>query len=187
MNRSIANVRARVTAYLADSIVFLAFLLVFFFLGGVQLLIADSRTDGDPSDAAFYAFIGIAVGGAIIAWSVFNLALMQWRGQTAGMFVIGIKAVAEDETPLTMRRTLLRWFGLHPLLYHPFLLPGWLVFALLVTFVTLSQAVLVITLGVALLCVVAPILSLVTALLDDERRTLHDRLAHTVVIQLEQQ
>ena len=186
MARPVAQLRARVTAYLVDSIILLAFILIFFVLGGLELLIADSRTDGDPSDAAFYAFVAISLGGSLLAWTAFNLALMRWRGQTTGMYVIGIKIVGEDAAALTTGRMLLRWFGLHPLLFHPFFLPVWLIFSFLVVSATLSQLALVITLALALLCLVSPAVSLLTALIDPERRALHDRLARTLVVHLPQ-
>ena len=184
VGRPVAHLSARVSAYFVDSIVLLAFILVFFVIAGLELLIADSRTAGDPSDAAYYAFAAIAIGGSLIAWSAFNLALMRWRGQTMGMYVIGIKTVGEDGTALTTGRTLLRWFGLHPLLFHPLLLPIWLILSYLIFAATPSRAALAITLVPVLLCLVAPAVSLSTALLDHERRALHDRLAHTLVVHI---
>ena len=185
VGRPVAHLSARVSAYFVDSIVLLAFILVFFVIAGLQLLIADSRTAGDPSDAAFYAFAAIVLGGSLLAWSAFNLALMRWRGQTIGMYVIGIKTVDENGTALTTGRTLLRWFGLHPLLFHPLLLPIWLILSYLIFAATPSRAALAITLVPVLLCIVAPAVSLGTAFLDHERRALHDRLAHTLVIHIE--
>ena len=184
--RPVAQLSARVSAYLVDSIILLVFILVFFVLAGLELLVADSRTGGDPPDAAFYAFAAIFLGGSLLAWTAFNLALMRWRGQTTGMYVVGIRMVGEDASALTMGRTLLRWFGLHPLLFHPFLLPVWLIFSLLIVSLTLSQLALVIILALALLCLVSPAVSLLTVLLDSERRALHDRLAHTLVVRLPQ-
>ena len=183
-SRSVAHLSARVSAYFVDSIVLLAFILVFFVIAALPLLIAMSRTAGDPSEAAFAAFAAIFLGGSLIAWSAFNLALMRWRGQTIGMYIIGIKTVSEDATALTTGRTLLRWFGLHPLLFHPLLLPIWLILSYLIFAATPSRAALAITLVPVLLCLVAPAVSLSTALLDHERRALHDRLAHTLVIHI---
>lgn len=183
--RPTAHLNARISAYLVDSVVLLAFILVFFVIGGSVLLLSSDLGKGDAPDSAYYASVAVFLGGSLLAWTLFNLALMRWRGQTAGMYVIGIKAVGEDEPALTTRRTLLRWFGLHPLLFHPFLLPIWAVFSLLVVSFTLNQVVLVVTLALVLLCLVSPAASLLAALLDSERRTLHDRLAHTLVVHLE--
>lgn len=183
--RPVAHLNARISAYLVDSVVLLAFILVFFVIGGAVLLFSSDLGRGDPPDWAYYASIAIFLGGSLLSWTVFNLALMRWRGQTPGMYVIGIRTIGEDG-PLTPGRMLLRWFGLHPLLFHPFLLPIWAIFSLLVVSFTLSQIVLVATLALVLLCLVSPVASLLAMLLDAERRALHDRLAHTLVVHLEQ-
>ena len=182
--RSIAHLNARVAAYIVDSVLLIAFILVF--IGGSVLLLASDLGKGDPSDAAYYGSITVFLGGCIISWSAFNLALMRWRGQTAGMYVIGIRTVGVDALRLTTRQTLLRWFGLHPLLFHPFLLPIWSVLSLLLVSLTLSVAVLIVTLALALLCLLSPMASLLTLSLAADRRAPHDRLAGTVVVHLEQ-
>jgi uncharacterized RDD family membrane protein YckC len=182
----VARLNARVSAYLADSVILFAFILVFFVIGGAQLLIASNRTDGDPPDPAYYAFIAVFLGGPLISWTAFNLLLMHWRGQSAGMYVIGIKTVSAEEAPMTVRRVLLRWFGLHPLLFHPLLLPLWTVASLLVVSFTLNDLVLVVAVALALLCLVSPLANFILLVTDPERRALHDRLARTLVVHLEQ-
>ncbi len=184
--RPIARLSARIAAYLLDSAVLLAFILVWFVIAGAVLLFASDFGKNDPPDSAYYAFIAVFLGGLLLSWSAFNLALMRWRGQSAGMYIVGIRTVCEERTSLTTARALLRWFGLHPLLFHPFVLPLWALFSLLATSLTLSQAVLIVTLALVLLCVVSPAASLLAVLVDTERRTLPDRLARTVVVHLEQ-
>ena len=183
---SVARVNARISAYLVDSVVLLAFILVSFVGAGAVLLFSSDLGRGDPPDSAFNAFIAILLGGPIVLWSAFNLALMGWRGQTTGMYVIGIGIVAEGGRALTFPHLLLRWFSLHPLLFHPFLLPIWAFLSLIVVSITLSEAALIITVGLALLCIASPAANLVALLLDPERRALHDRVAHTVVVHLPQ-
>ena len=182
----VARANARISAYLVDSVILLAFILASFVIAGAQILLRSDLGRGEPPDSAYYAFIAILLGGSLLTWTAFNLALMRWRGQTAGMYVVGIRTVSEDATALTTGRALIRWFALHPLLFHPFLLPLWAVFSLLVVSFTLSQVVLVVTLALALLCLVSPAASLLTVLLDAERRAPHDRLARTMVVHLEQ-
>lgn len=180
-----ARVNARISAYLLDSLVLLLFILVFFILAGAVLLFTSDLGGEDPPDAAYYAFIAILFAGTILAWSAFNVTLLRWRGQTAGMYVMGIRAVAEDGRQATAGRTLLRWFGLHPLLFHPLLLPLWGLAALVAVSITLSQAVLIVSLAFVLLCAVVPAASMVAMLLDPERRTIADRLTRTVVVHLD--
>jgi uncharacterized RDD family membrane protein YckC len=184
--RPVANVGARISAYLIDSVILLAFILVFFVIGGSVLLFTGDFGEGDPPDSAYYAFLAIFMGGTLIAWSALNLWLLRWRGQSAGMYVVAIRTVGEEATGLTVGQTLRRWFGIHPLLFHPFLLPVWAVFSLLVVSITLSQIVLVVTLALVLLCVIAPLASLVALIADPERRALHDRLARTRVVHIDQ-
>lgn len=182
--RPVARVNARISAYLIDSLALAGFILLFFIIAGTLLLSVSDIGRQDAPDSAYYAFIAIFLGGCLISWSAFNIALLRWRGQTTGMFIVGIRSVGEDGAPLATGQTLLHWFGLHPLLFHPLLLPIWGLGALLVVSVTLSQAVLGIAVALTLLCLLAPAASLLAMLLDAERRTLPDRLARTTVVHL---
>jgi len=183
--RAVANVNARISAYLVDSVILLAFILVFFVIGGSILLFTSDFGEGDPPDWAYYACVAVFLGGSILSWTGFNLALLRWRAQTTGMYVLGIKSVAE-RGEMTNGRILVRWFGLHPLLFHPLLLPVWVVISLVLVSFTLNQIVLAVTLVFVLLCIAAPIAGLITMVVDPERRALHDRLAGTLVVHLDQ-
>ena len=184
-SRPVARLNARVSAYLVDSVILFALVLVFFVVAGVQLLIASNRTDGDPSDASFTAAIVTFSAGTLLSWTLLNLALMRWRGQTTGKYVIGIRIVTEDKSPLTIGRALLRWFALHPLLFHPFLVIPWVVFTLLSVDFALSPLGFVLALALVLLTIASLLVNLLAVLLDSERRTLHDRLARTLVVHLD--
>ena len=173
---------ARVSAYLIDSVVLLGFILAFFAVAGLVLWLSSNLGEKDPPDSAYYAFMGIFIGGTVIAWSLFNLALAFWRGQTAGQYITGLRVVSEDSGSISMGRTLVRWFALHPLLFHPLLLPVWALFAVIAVSLTLSQFVLALTLGLVALCVVSPIAALAAVLFDSDRRALHDRIAGTIVV-----
>lgn len=184
--RPVAGLNARISAYVIDSLVLVGFILVFFVAGGAVLLFSSDLGADDPPDSAYYAFVATFLGGTLLAWSVFNVTLLRLRGQTAGMYLVGIRTIGEDASALDLRRTLLRWLGLHPLLFHPFLLPVWGILSLLAVSLTLSQVVLALTLALVLLCLVSPAAGLVAVLLDAERRTLPDRLTHTLVVHLEE-
>lgn len=182
--RPVARMNARISAYVIDSVVLLAFILVFFVIGGSVLLFTSDFGEGDPPNWAYYAWVSVFVGGALLSWSLFNLAVMGWRGQSTGMYVVGIRTVSDQ--PMTPGRHLLRWFGLHPLLFHPLLLPVWAILSFMLVSLTLNKAVLAVTLALVLLCIVAPVAALLTMLFDPERRALHDRLAGTRVVHLEE-
>ena len=178
-----ARLNARISAYLIDTAVLLGFILVFFVIAGLVLLLNSDFGNEDAPDSAYYAFMSVLLGGTIIGWTLFNVALTAWRGQTVGKYVIGIRTLSADDAALTAGRACLRWFVLNPMLFHPLLLPIWATFALIATFLTLSQVVLVLTLAVLFLWILAPVVALVTVLIDPARRALHDRLAGTIVVQ----
>ncbi len=177
-----ASLSARFFAYLIDSVVLLGFVLAFLALAGLVLWLSSNLGKEDPPDSAYYAFIGIFIGGTIISWSVFNIVLMLWRRQTAGQYIAGLRIVCADESTPSTGQTLLRWFALHPLLFHPLLIPVWALFAAITVSLTLSQFVFAVTLGLVALCIVAPAAALVAALLDRDRRSLYDRASGTIVI-----
>lgn len=180
--QQIATLGTRIAAYLIDSVALLAVLLIFFVIGGAVLLFTSDFGKDDAPDAAYSAFIAILIGGPLLFWSFLNLALARWRAQTAGMYIIGIKAEAEDTDARTPRRVLLRWFGLNPVLYHPLFAPIWLLLAAYATSVTLSQSILIVTLALMLLCIVTPLFGFAAMALDSERRGIHDRIARTRVV-----
>jgi uncharacterized RDD family membrane protein YckC len=177
-----ARLNARLSAYLVDSAVLFAFILVFFVIAGSILLLKSDTGKQDAPDSAYYAFIAVLIGGTIISWSLFNIAMDAWRGQSVGKYLVGLRAVGDEGRPRTPARAVLRWFGLSPLCFHPLLMPLWGLFGLLAVELTLSQAVLVVMLAVLFLWVLSPAVALVAVLLDPSRRALHDRLAGTMVV-----
>ena len=183
--QQIAALSTRIAAYLIDSIVLLAVLLIFFVIGGAVLLFTSDLGKNDAPDAAYSAFIAILIGGPLLFWSLLNLALSLWRAQTIGMYITGIKAEAEDTDARTPRRVLLRWFGMNPVLYHPLFVPIWLLLAAYATSVTLSRSILIVTLALVLLCIATPLAGVAAIVLDSERRSIHDRLAKTRVVVVE--
>ena len=183
--RPVAQLHTRVSAYLIDTAVLVGFILLFFIAGGAVLLFNSDLGREDPPDSAYYAFIAIFLAGTLLGWSAFNLAFLGWRGQTAGMYMMRLRAVSEDGGRLSASQALLRWFALHPLLFHPVLLPVWGLASLVTVTITLSQALFVVTMALVLLCIVSPVVALGAMLLDGERRTLSDRLARTLVVHVD--
>jgi uncharacterized RDD family membrane protein YckC len=177
-----ARLNARVSAYLIDSAVLFAFILAFLTLAGSILLFSSDSGRRDAPDSAYYAFIAVLIGGSIISWSLFNIALDVWRGQSVGKYLVGIRVTGDRERSGTLSRAIVRWFGLSPLCFHPMLMPLWGLFGFFTTVLTLSQAVMVVMLAVLFLWVLSPILALITVLADPDRRGLHDRLAGTIVV-----
>jgi uncharacterized RDD family membrane protein YckC len=180
-----ASAQVRIVAYLVDSVILLSFILLFFVIAGLQLLLSSDFTERDAPDSAIYAAPAIVLGGTMIAWSCFNLALLRWRGQTTGQYVAGIRVRRQDGSPPSRRQIVLRWLLLDPLLFHPLLAVIWFVDVVVVVSLTLSEAALVAGLFFVFVCLIAPLVALVSVLADKERRALHDRLAGTVVVHAE--
>lgn len=167
----------RIMAYLVDSVILLAVQLVFFIIAGAQLLAWGT----DPPDSAYYTFFAILMAG-ILGWSALNIALLVWRGQSAGQYVAGQQVVAEDAGSPTLPALLIRWFALNPLLFHPLLAGSWFVFGAIVFTLTLNLVALVVASTMFILCLVAGPLALVSALLSRRRRALHDMVSGTTVV-----
>jgi uncharacterized RDD family membrane protein YckC len=176
-----ARLEARLVAFVVDSVVLLSFTLVLLAVAGLQLLIASDFGEKDPPGSSFYAVLAIVMA-VIPLWLAFNVVLCRWRGQTVGKYVADIKIVRQDGRPLGVRTSLVRFLPLHPLLFHPFLALLWLLTAAVATSVTLSAAVLVVTLALVFLSLAAPFLATGSVLLDGRRRALHDRVAGTTVV-----
>ena len=105
-NAGAARLNARLSAYAIDSALLLAFVLVFLIVASLVLLLSSNKGRTDAPDSAYYAFIAVLFGGSVIGWSLFNVALMWWRGQTAGMYIVGI-AFKRDVSPVIISRMLL--------------------------------------------------------------------------------
>jgi uncharacterized RDD family membrane protein YckC len=176
-----ARLEARLVAFLVDSVVLLSFVLVFLAVAGLQLLIASDFGEKDPPGSSYYAVLAIVMA-VIPLWLAFNVVLCHWRGQTVGKYVADIKVVREDGRRLGLWTSLVRFLPLHPLLFHPFLALLWLLTAAVATSVTLSAAVLVVTLALVFLSLAAPFLATGSVLVDGKRRALHDRVAGTTVV-----
>lgn len=174
-----AGLVSRILAYVVDSVILLAVLLVFFIVAGAQLIAWGS----EPPDSAYYTFFAILMLG-IVAWSVLNLALLLWRGQTAGQYVLGQQVVTEAGERPGGRALLVRWFALNPLLFHPALAFSWFVFGAIVFSLTLNLLALVVALTMLVLCLVAPPLALVSAIISRRRRALHELVSGTAVVPL---
>lgn len=176
-----ASLSARAVAYAVDSVVLLSFLALGAFAAGLQLLIRSDFGDVDPPDSAFNTILGISVS-LVPLWGVLNTALLRWRGQTAGQYVVGICVVRADGSALGWATALIRLLVLHPLLFHPFLAPAWLLVAYIATAQTVSAVVLVVTGALVFLSLVAPVVAALMVLGDGQRRALHDRIAGTMVV-----
>jgi hypothetical protein len=177
-------VRQRIGGYVVDMVIFAAVTMVVTVIAGLQLLLITRGATHD-SDKAVYAFLAILGLGTPIAWSVLNLLLLATRHQTGGQYVAGVRLAREDGRPVSPRDAAAWWFCFNPVLFS---WPAAVVTMFPLAFVIsllLSRAT-ILLFGVAVtLCMVAPLIALVSALLDRLNRTLHDRIVGTIVVPAE--
>ena len=180
----VAGLGLRSLAFLLDSIVLLAFALIFAVGALLNLFLRSDYGRGDPPDSAYWTAIAIFML-TVPAWLLLNLILAGRRGQSVGHYVIGLRVVREDGAVAEPRRHLLRLLSLHPLVFHPLLALSWGWLAFMAVSIAGSTELLVVSGAFVALCVLAPLIAFVAATADRGRRALHDRVAGTVVIRLD--
>ncbi len=176
--------RQRVGGYVVDMVIFAAVAMVVTVIAGLQLLLV-TRGATQDSTKSVYAFLAIVGLGIPLCWSALNVALLAKRRQTGGQYVAGVRLLREDGRPLSARDAAAWWFCLNPVLFS---WPSAVTTAVPLAFV--SSLVLsrlgIVAFGVVLtLCLVAPLLALISALLDGQNRTLHDRIVGVLVVPAE--
>ena len=176
-----AGLPTRLLAYVLDSIVLFAFTMLFAAMAGGNMYLSTHGGDRAITDSAEWTSIGIFIA-AMPAWLILMVVLSVLRGQTPGQFVLGLRIVAEDGSKPSPGRLTVYWLALHPLVFHPMFGGGWVVLAWAAL---LSQAVFLLSLALAILCFVAPLASLIFAVIDRQHRTIPDRLAGLKVVRLE--
>jgi uncharacterized RDD family membrane protein YckC len=179
---AVASVRQRTGGYIIDMVIFAALAMVMIVVAGLVLLLATDWAQKDASDAVAYGFLAIIGLGTPLAWSLMNLLLLFTRRQTGGQYVAGLRVAREDAQPLRPATAVAWWFLLNPLLFSwPMALIAGLPLAGAISL--LLNNVTVVAFGVVVtLCVVAPLIALISALADGQNRALQDRIAGTVVV-----
>jgi uncharacterized RDD family membrane protein YckC len=178
-----ASMSARSFAFLIDSVVLLVFAALIACVAGLVVFISSDSGKTDPSDTAFSAF-AIILLAIVPLWLLFNLTLQGKKGQTIGQYVAGIQVVTEDGRPPGIGRLVLYWLALHPVLFHPLLAALWAAFAGVGLSLTGHEMLIYISLTGVILCVLGPVVALLSALIDSDRRPLHDRVAGVRVVNL---
>ena len=180
----VASVRARAAGYAVDMVIFSAIAMLVVVAAGAQLLLVTHGATRD-SDAAIYAFLAIIALATPLLWTGLNLFVLRLRAQTGGQYVAGVRLAREDRRRLSFLNAAAWWLCLNPLLFS---WPMAIVVGLPLAFVIslLLSRVTIVAFGVVvILCVLAPVIALVSALIDDHNRTLHDRIVGTLVVPAE--
>jgi len=181
----LVSLRARAGGYVVDMVIFAAVLMLITVIAGAILLFRTNGAEQDASDADLYAFLAIIGLGTPLAWSMLNLALLSLRGQTGGQYVAGVRLVRDDGSKLSPGAVARWWFCLNPLLFSwPMALATGAPLAAVVA-LALTRTSIVVFAAIVVLCAIAPIIAFVSALLDAENRTLHDRVVGTIAVPAE--
>jgi len=163
-------------------VIFAAIAMLITVLSGAILLLVTDGAQQDPGDAEIYLFLAIIGFGVPIAWSALSLLVLLTRSQTAGQYVAAIRLQTEEGAPLPLRDALLWWCCFNPLLFSwPMALVTGLPLAAVIALV-LSRFTIVVFGVIITLCLLAPIVALVSAALDAQHRALHDRIVGAVAV-----
>lgn len=176
-----ASLKTRVAGYVVDMVIFAAMAMVVMVVVGAVFLWAVGGGTDDAPDSYFYAAFSVVAAFTPLLWSAMNVALLAARGQTGGQYVAGVRLEGASGGRPAGRQILAWWLCLNPLLFN---VPMILVTAVpitLILFISLSRVALFLLAVLVTLFVVAPVLALISAIVDDENRALHDRVAGVVV------
>lgn len=163
-------------AYVLDSVFLFAFTMLFATAAGANIFLRSDSGRDNASDGTIWLSVYMLLL-TVPAWFLFNLVLTSRRGHTVGQYVMGLRLASVDGVPLTVKRLATYWLALHPLLYHPMLAGFWLLFAWVAISISENDVLLVLGLALAILCILAPLVSLAFAGFDRQHRGVHDRLA----------
>jgi len=170
-----ASLESRLAAAILDVLVLFIIASLLVTAGSLVVLISSDFEKVDPSGTAINIFWG-TVGAILPAFLLYFFVGFAWKGQTAGAAVMQIMIIRSDGRPLGVLGAVARVIGL--LAYV--LLIG---IGLAVSYTlrdSVAQAA--IAIGVSVLLVT---LGVLWAAFDSHRRTLHDRLAGTIVVHIE--
>lgn len=169
-----APFESRVTAGILDILVLFIIASLLVTAGSLVVLISSDFEKVDPSNTSIYVFWGCAIGIVPTALLYFFIGLC-WRGQTVGKAVMQIMVIRSDGRGLGVFGALARVIG--QLVYVLFALGGVLVaFALRDSTTQAAVAT-----GAAFLLIA---IGFLLAAFDSHRRTLHDRIAGTIVVRV---
>jgi uncharacterized RDD family membrane protein YckC len=169
-----ASFESRVAAGALDVLVMFIIASLLVTVGSLIVLISSDFERVEPSStalAAFWACVGL-IPVALLLYFFIGLA---WKGQTVGAAVMQLMVVRSDGRPLGVVGAMARVIGL--LFYVLVVGFGMVAAYALRESMALAGGVLALTLALAAL-------GILWAAFDRHRRTLHDRLAGTIVVRL---
>ncbi len=177
-----ATLRARIGGYAVDMVILSAIAMLASIATLFLFLLATDNAEQDISTAATLSCLTPLLFGVPIAWSALNIVLLLTRQQTGGHYVAALRIAPETGQPWSTRTAFAWWFYGNPLLFS-WPMSGIVGFPLLVGAALVPGDIeLAVPLFVIALCVLLPIVALVSAVLDTRNRALHDRIAGVIVV-----
>lgn len=169
-----ASFETRTVAGILDLLVLFIIAAVFVIIGAMIILISSDFEKRDPSGTALDAF-WVCVGLIPLAYAIYFFVSWAWKGQTVGQSVMQVMVVRSDGRNLGILGAIARLFGF--LLYVLVVAVG-----VAAAYALRDSTFLAATaLSIALLIVA---FGLLWAAFDEKRRTVHDRLAGTLVVRV---
>jgi uncharacterized RDD family membrane protein YckC len=169
-----ASFESRLAAATLDVLVILIIASLLVLVGAITILISSDFERIDPSTTSINVF-WTCVGAIVPAVLLYFFISFAWKGQTVGAAVMQLMIIRSDGRPLGVLGSVARVIGF---LFYLLLLIAAGIVALVFND---SPAIGLGAVGLALVLVFAGIL---WAVFDNQRRTLHDRLAGTIVVRL---
>jgi uncharacterized RDD family membrane protein YckC len=169
-----ASFEARLVAATLDLLVLVILAALCVLVGSLIVLVSSDFERVDPSDAAINAF-WICIGAIAPLVLLYLFVSFAWKGQTIGDAVMQLMVIRSDGRPLGILGSLARVVGL--LSYLVIVLAG----IIAAVFFQDSTIIAGIAIGIAIFLV---LLGILWAAFDGRRRTLHDRLAGTIVVRI---
>jgi uncharacterized RDD family membrane protein YckC len=170
-----ASFEARVAAAALDVLVLFIIAALLITAGSLVVLISSDFEKVDPSATAINIFWGCA-GAIVPAFLLYFFIGLAWKGQTVGAAVMQVMIIRSDGRPLGVLGSMARVIGL---LSYPLIIAA----GVIVAFIFRDSATKAgAAIGVAFFLAV---LGFLLAAFDSHRRTLHDRIAGTIVVRIE--
>jgi uncharacterized RDD family membrane protein YckC len=167
-----ANFESRFVAAVLDTLVLFIIAAVMLAIAGLVLLISSDFGEIDPSDSAYYTFVGILIG-VLPLWALYFFFSWAWRGQTIGDAIMQITVLRSNGAALGLTGAFARLIAVSAYLL---IIGGGLFIAYLRRDSSLEVALFITG---SLLIALAGVL---WAAFDSEHRALHDRIAGTIVV-----
>lgn len=170
-----ASFESRVAATALDVLVLLIIAALLILAGSIVILVSSDFERVDPSETSITIFWACA-GAIAPAWLLYFFIGLSWKGQTIGKSVMQLMVIRSDGRPLGVLGSMARVIGL--LIYVVFLGAG------IIAAYTFKSSPVIAGVSIGIACLFVAI-GLLWAALDSRRRTLHDRIAGTIVVRIE--